>query len=249
MESLGHWDYKMILNADFHIHTALSPCGDRDMTPNNIVNMAKLKGLDVIAITDHNTMENAAACIEVSRNANLTVIPGMELQTKEDIHIVCLFNSISEAHSFQDFVYSRLPDLKNNEKIFGEQLIIDAEDNIIGKNDRLLLTSTNISIDDAFYEITKLSGVFIPAHIDKSANGIIANLGFIPDYLDIKTLEYRSIEKINNFIKAGILSSKYRFIKSSDAHYLQDILEDENPIECDSNDIYSILKKLNNYKL
>jgi 3',5'-nucleoside bisphosphate phosphatase len=235
----------MKLNTDLHIHTALSPCGDRDMTPNNIVNMAKLKGLDVIAITDHNSIENVSACIEVGNMVGLTVIPGMELQTKEDVHIICLFPNLKQASSFQEYVYSNMPNLTNNERIFGEQLVIDAKDEVIGKNTRLLLTSTRISLDEAFYEVNRLEGVFIPAHIDKSANGIIENLGFIPDYLDIRTLEYRSIEKVSNFIKAGILKDKYRLIKSSDAHYLEDILEDENQIECGSNNIISVLQKLN----
>jgi 3',5'-nucleoside bisphosphate phosphatase len=243
--SLRKWDYSMKLKADLHIHTALSPCGDNDMTPNNIVNMAKLKGLQAIAITDHNCIENVVACMEVGSREGLIVIPGMELQTKEEVHVICLFTTIEQAIGFQSFVYENLPDLSNNEKIFGEQFIIDDKDNIIGKNKRLLLTSTNISLDDAFYKVTSLGGVFIPAHIDKSANGIIENLGFIPDYLDIRTLEYRSLEKVNSFIKAGILKNKYRLIKSSDAHYLEDILENENEIECKSNEVCSILQKLN----
>jgi 3',5'-nucleoside bisphosphate phosphatase len=234
----------MILYADFHIHTALSPCGDADMTPNNIVNMSKLKGLDIIAITDHNSIENVASCMEVGRKAGLTVIPGMELQTKEEVHVLCLFSAYSKAVEFQEFVYAKLPNMKNNERIFGEQFIIDEFDNIVGKNERLLLTSTNISIDEAFYEVKRLGGVLIPAHIDKSANGIISNLGFIPDYLGIRSLEYRSLEKINRFIISGLLSNKYNFIKSSDAHYLVDILEQENPLDFPSGDIEAIINKL-----
>ena len=234
----------MVLYADFHIHTALSPCGDVDMTPNNIVNMAKLNGLDIIAITDHNSVENTAACMEVGKKVGLKVIPGMELQTKEEVHVLCLFNAYSKALNFQNFVYAKLPDMKNNERIFGEQLILDENDNVVGKNERLLLTSTNISLDEAFYEVERLGGVFIPAHIDKSANGIISNLGFIPEYLDIKTLEYRSMEKINMFIKSGLLSNRYNFIKSSDAHYLVDILEHQNPMDFSSDDIKDIINKL-----
>jgi PHP family Zn ribbon phosphoesterase len=234
----------MILYADFHIHTALSPCADVDMTPNNIVNMAKLSGLDIIAITDHNSIENVASCMMVGEKAGLKVIPGMELQTKEEVHVLCLFNSYSSALQFQKFVYSKLPIVKNNERIFGEQLIVDEYDNVIGKNERLLLTSTNISLDEAFYEVKSLGGVFIPAHIDKSANGIISNLGFIPENLDIRTLEYRSLEKVNMFIKSGLIKSHYNFIKSSDAHYLVDILEHENPMDFNSDDIKDIINKL-----
>lgn len=234
----------MNLHGDFHIHTALSPCGDENMTPNNIINMAKLNDLHVIAITDHNSVENVSACMEVGQNVGLTVIPGMELQTKEDVHVLCLFKNIINATKFQELVYKHLPNMENIEKVFGEQLQFNCHDEVIGKNKRLLLTSANISLDDAFYEVFKLGGAFIPAHIDKDANSIIANLGFIPDYLNIKTLEYRSIDKVNGFIKSGILKPKYNFIKSSDAHYLGDILIEGSPFECDYNDIDSIINKL-----
>jgi 3',5'-nucleoside bisphosphate phosphatase len=235
----------MILKTDFHIHTALSPCGDEDMTPNNIVNMAMLNGLDAIAITDHNTVENVAACMKVGERVGVTVIPGMELQTREDVHVICLFAELEKAISFQKLVYDSLPPLNNNEKVFGQQLIMDENDNIIEKNNRLLLTSTSISIDEAFEEVKKLGGVFIPAHIDKSANSIIENLGFIPDYLDIKNVEYKSMDKINMFLKAGFIKSSYRLIKSSDAHYLQDIQQDENKLECKDNSVVAIINKLN----
>lgn len=102
---------------DLHIHTALSPCGDEDMTPNNIVNMAKIKELDAIAITDHNSLENAAACMEVGKKYNLLVIPGMEVQTKEDVHVVCLFTNLDSALEFQKKIFASLPDMENNEEI------------------------------------------------------------------------------------------------------------------------------------
>jgi 3',5'-nucleoside bisphosphate phosphatase len=235
----------MLLNTDFHIHTALSPCGDEDMTPNNIVNMAMLNGLDAIAITDHNTVENVAACMKVGQQVGVTVIPGMELQTREEVHVICLFPELEKALSFQKLVYDSLPPLSNNERVFGEQLIMDEQDHILGKNSRLLLTSTSISFDEAFEEVKKLGGVFIPAHIDKSANSVIENLGFIPDYLAIKNIEYKSIEKINLFLKAGFIKASYRLIKSSDAHYLQDIQQDENKLECGDNSAAAIIDKLN----
>lgn len=234
----------MILKTDFHIHSALSPCGDEDMTPNNIINMAIIKGLDTIAITDHNTAENAAVFMEVGKALGLTVIPGMELQTREEVHVICLFPTIEAVLEFQQIVYSKLPSLTNNERVFGEQLIFDNQDNIIGHNMRLLLTSVNMSLEESKNYVTQLGGAFIPAHIDKSANGIISTLGFIPENIGIKTLEYKSWEKVNNFIKCGMLDEKYKFIKSSDAHYLQDIQEEENKLECERNEITSILKVL-----
>lgn len=238
----------MEVYADLHIHTALSPCGDNNMTPNNIVNMAKLKGLGVIAITDHNSCENVKACISAASETDLTVIPGMELQTREDIHAVCLFNSMDKAYAFQDYVYKHLPDIKNRPDIFGEQIVFDKDDNIIGYNERMLLTSTDISFDEAFEAVKNLDGVFIPAHVDRKSFSILYSLGFIPDYLPIKLLEYHSEESIKNLIKKGILIDKYKYIKSSDAHYLHQILEMDEAIRINhiysKNDVEDIFRKL-----
>lgn len=238
----------MELYGDLHIHTALSPCGDRDMTPNNIVNMSRLKGLNVIAITDHNSCENVEACIGAALGTGLTVIPGMELQTKEDIHVVCLFNSMDSAYTFQEYVYKNLPDIKNRPDIFGEQILLDMEDNIIGYNDKMLLSSTEISFDGAFDEVKKLNGLFIPAHVDRDSYSVLYSLGFIPDYLNIKLLEYHSEENKELLIKRGMLSNEYRYIKSSDAHYLHQILELEKAVRINNiasrNDVIELLKAL-----
>ena len=234
----------MKIYTDFHIHTALSPCGDADMTPNNIVNMAIIKGLDAIAITDHNSVENALACMEVGEESGLLVIPGMELQTREEVHVVCLFPDIESALVFQDFVYSKLPPLKNNVKLFGEQLVLDKNDEIICHNDRLLLSSADMTLREAFNKVNELKGAFIPAHIDRDAFGIINNLGFIPDDIRISTLEYKSAEGLRRLIKSGIVKNKYNFIQSSDAHYLQDISERQNEMEVDELKAINIINKL-----
>lgn len=221
----------MRIYTDLHIHTALSPCADNDMTPNNIVNMAKLKGLDVVAITDHNSCENVPACIEVAKKVGILVVPGMEIQTREDVHAICLFKDIDSALAFQEYVYKHLPPLKNKEDIFGEQLVFDSEDNIIGHNDIMLLTSAEISFDDACFKVKELEGAFVPAHVDRDSYSAITNLGFVPDYLPVKTIEYNSYDNIIRMKETGILKNSYRFIKSSDAHYLWDILERENYID------------------
>jgi PHP family Zn ribbon phosphoesterase len=235
----------MKVYVDFHIHSALSPCGDEDMTPNNIVNMAMLKGLDAIAITDHNSCENAEACIEAGKRVGLIVIPGIELQTKEDIHIVCLFRNIYEAYIFQEYVFSHLPPIDNNENLFGAQLILDRDDNIIGKNPKLLLTSANITFDEAFFKVQELNGAFIPAHVDKESFSVISNIGFVPEYLPIGTLEYHSQNQLNSMIKRGIIKNYYNFIKSSDAHYLEQILEREFYLNLSEKNIDCILDSLN----
>ena len=130
----------MRLYYDLHIHSSLSPCGDNDMTPNNIVNMAKLNELDIIAITDHNSCKNCAAAIKVGNEVGVTVVPGMELTTSEDIHVVCLFPDLESAEAFDNYVCERLMKFPNEADIFGHQYIMDENDEIIDELDMLLLS-------------------------------------------------------------------------------------------------------------
>lgn len=232
----------MKLYTDLHIHTALSPCGDNDMTPNNIINMALIKKLDVIAITDHNSCENAAVCVRLGKKAGIIVIPGMELQTREDIHAVCLFKNIEAAEEFQKYIYSLLPDIENKPQIFGEQLIFDEEDHIVNYSKRFLLTAADISFDRAFCKVSEYEGIIYPAHVDRDAYSIISSLGFIPDYLPIKVLEYNSWSKLSELISKNIIKDGYKYIKSSDAHYLENIAEREYFIEADSYSIEAVFK-------
>jgi len=216
---LSKWSY------DLHIHTALSPCASDDMTPNNIVNMSVLKGLDVIAITDHNSCNNAQAVIKVGFDKGLKVLPGMEVQTQEEVHLLCLFGDIDRAMGFQDILYKTWPYLPNDPQLFGEQLIFDDKDNIIGKEDRLLLTSVNMSIEEVCYHVTEREGIVIPAHIDRQSYSIISNLGFIPETANFTLVE---ISKDCDFDE---LRKKYPYLKNyypiinSDSHSLGSIME------------------------
>ena len=151
---------------DLHIHTCLSPCAEDDMTPNNIVNMALIKGLDIIAITDHNSARNLEAVIEAGKRQGLLVIPGMELCTAEEIHLVCLFPELKEAMSFEKLVYDNLYPIENREDIFGSQIIMDQEDNVIGKESRLLSGASRLDAETALKEVRNLNGIVFPAHID-----------------------------------------------------------------------------------
>ena len=135
----------MIIKADLHMHTCLSPCGDDDMTPYNAVNLAKLLGYDMIAVTDHNSCLNCPAAVRAGEAAGLVVVPGMELCTAEEIHNVCLFPSLDAAKEFSDFVYDKMPDIINRPEIFGEQVITDEKDNIIGYEKRLLTVASDIT--------------------------------------------------------------------------------------------------------
>jgi len=229
---------------DFHIHSALSPCGDEDMTPGNIVNMSLLKGLDIIAVTDHNSCANLPAVMELARENGLMVIPGMEVQSKEEVHIVCLFKRLESAMKFAEIVYNSLPDIVNNEDVFGRQLIFNSKDEIIGKEDKLLLSSTVLSVNDIFVLVRGLGGICIPAHVDRPGFSIIANLGFIPPNLRVKTIEISKRTAPEAALKKYPLLGKFQYIVSSDAHYLQDISEREFFIELDCLSVSELFEKL-----
>ncbi len=229
---------------DFHIHSVLSPCGDDDMTPNNIVNMALLKGLDIIAVTDHNACHNLPALLAVGAANGLMVIPGMEVQTKEEVHILCLFKRLEAAMKFGEIVYNCLPDMPANEAVFGSQLILDASDRITGKVDKLLLSSTTLSVNDVFILVRGLGGICIPAHIDRTGYSIMTNLGFVPPSLKVKTIEISKKNRPKHMMEKYPFLKKYQYIVSSDAHYLQDINEREFFIDLDYLSLSELFKKL-----
>lgn len=234
----------MELAVDLHIHSALSPCADNDMTPNNIINMALLKGLDIISVTDHNNASNLPAIHQVAVDKGMMLLPGIEVQTKEEVHILCYFKNAASAVEFGEMVYSRLPDVRIDEKIFGEQLVLDSEDNIIGKLDKLLLSSTDITIDQLFGLAKDFNGICIPAHVDRPSCSIISNLGFIPGNLGIKTVEISKGKTLSSILSNYPYLKNYRVIKSSDAHYLYDICERENFIDPDEYTLTDIFKYL-----
>ena len=211
------------LSYDLHIHSCLSPCGDNDMTPSNIVGMAVLNKLDVIAITDHNSCKNCKAAIDVAKNYDLTVICGMELTTVEEVHVLCLFPSLEKALEFDDFVYSNLNKINNNTSFFGDQFICDKDDNVISSEPIMLAQTTNISFFDIFDIIKKYNGIAVPAHIDKPTNSVLSNLGFINQELDINCIEISKNGNVNDLTKNHPYIVNYNKIFNSDAHYLQDI--------------------------
>ncbi len=207
--------------ANLHIHTVLSPCGDIVMTPANIIKTAVNNGLDIIAIADHNSAKNVAVTMELSQKEDLTVIPGMEVESKEEVHLLCLFSELEGVLQWQEIVYDNLPNLENDEEFFGPQLITDINDEFIAREKRLLLTAVNLTIREIITEVRRLGGIVIPAHIDKTNNSILSNLGFIPPELQLVAVEITSKEKIN-YVNAKI-GKQYQYIVNSDAHYLKDI--------------------------
>ncbi|WP_432664219.1 PHP domain-containing protein [Wukongibacter baidiensis] len=234
----------MKLFYDLHIHTALSPCGDNDMSPMNIINMSIIKGLDVIAITDHNSVKNCIPCLEAAKGNDIIVIPGMEIQTKEEVHLICLFRNIESALQFGEIVDKLIPDVPNKPDFFGEQLVFDVDGNTACKESRLLVSSVNMSIDKVFSTVSELNGVVIPAHVDKRNFSVISNLGFVPFNLDIKIIEFSKKCNREDFISKNKYLEKYKIIVNSDAHYLGDISEPVNYMEVDAKDIDSVFNFL-----
>src|SRR6056297_399806 len=216
---------------DLHIHSNLSPCGDKDMTPNNIVNMAYIKNLDLISVTDHNSCRNYPAVKKLCSKRNIEVIPGIKINTKEEVHILCYFKNYNSCKRFSDLIYESLPKIENKPEVFGQQLIYDEKDNIIGKEDILLTSASKYSIDYILKLVREHNGISIPSHINRRANGIIGVLGFIPENLDFKYIELN--EKIDDYLLKK-LKNKYRIISNSDAHRLVDISERENYLEMEN---------------
>lgn len=208
------------LSYDFHIHSCLSPCGDEDMTPSNIVGMAAIKNLDVIAVTDHNSSKNCPAVLKLAQDYGITAIPGMELCTVEEVHVLCLFPELSNALQFDEYVYSKLIKYPNNETIFGKQEICNEADQVIGTEPNLLINAADISFDSLEEIVGKYHGIYIPAHIDKNSNSLLFNLGFVPPDSKFKCAEIKDMKqeeelKLKNPYLAGI-----NIISNSDAHSL-----------------------------
>ncbi len=230
---------------DFHIHSCLSPCGSDDMTPADIAGMACINGLDVIALTDHNTCKNCPAIIEAAKQYEITVLPGMELTVSEEIHILCLFNKLEEAMSFDSYVYENLPDIKNNEKIFGNQIIMDENDCQSGTVDKLLINATKIGFDYLPKIISEYNGIMIPAHINKNSDSILSVFGSIPPSSSFVCAEINKCDDIQVLIQKHPYLSRCRIISDSDAHYFTDIHERVHSLSApgkDINDIFNTLK-------
>lgn len=218
---------------DLHTHSCLSPCADNDNTPNNIAGMAYLSGIKIVALTDHNTTKNCPAFFEAAKRYGIIPVAGLELTTSEDIHLVCLFEKLNSALNFDEYLQERRVLIKNRTDIFGDQLILNGEDEIIGEDEHLLSNATTISLDEAPELIRSFGGICYPAHIDRDANGIIAILGTLPPTPHFECVEIHSGERIPEFKEKYGLSDKL-IIVSSDSHYLTDINESNNYFELDA---------------
>jgi hypothetical protein len=228
---------------DFHVHSCLSACGDDDMTPANIAGAATLAGLNIVALTDHNSVKNCPAFLAAAKKYGIIGIPGMELTTSEDIHVVCLFEHLEEAEGFSAEVSGHIVPIKNRVEIFGHQHIMDEFDNILGEEEYLLSNATDISVEDVPGLVKRYCGVCYPAHIDRTANGIVSILGVFPQDSEFSIYELHNPQKREEYENSfPHLKNKFCLI-GSDAHYLWDLRDAQDSIEIDDEPYSSELVK------
>jgi 3',5'-nucleoside bisphosphate phosphatase len=210
--------------ADLHVHTVLSPCAEVEMIPPLIVQQALEQKIDLIAITDHNASANVGAVQKAAQGTGLTVLPGMEIQSREDVHLLTIFETLDALKTWQAEVDGALPDKLNNSDLFGEQFVVDETGGFIRTEPRLLLTSTHISIDEIFERVSAMGGLVIPAHVERTTYGLLPTLGLISDQWNVSALEISrrtTPEKITETFPA---LRKYPFIQSGDVHQLDQFL-------------------------
>lgn len=215
---------------DLHVHSCLSPCADNDNTPNNLAGMAVLNNIQIMALTDHNSCRNCPAFFEACKRYGIVPVPGMELTTSEDIHVVCLFPELENALRFNDEVDTFRIRFPNNKEIFGDQLILDGMDEVIGEEPDFLTNATNISYEEVPALVEKYGGVCYPAHIDREANGVVAVLGTLPEEPVYTAVELHFQKNVEAYKDEYHLENKLILV-SSDAHYLGDLREDNESIE------------------
>ena len=209
--------------ADLHMHTVLSPCGDLEMSPANIVRKASERGIDILGITDHNSTLHAPLIKELASREGIMVLMGAEVTTKEEVHCLCFFENEELLSQFQEYLNQHLPNIPNDPDRFGYQVVVNEEEEITDEIDCLLISGLNQGIEEIEKKVHALNGLFIPAHINKTVNSIISQLGFLPPDLKVDALEISQHTTKSEFIKKNKCLKNYNFIQSSDAHYIDNI--------------------------
>ena len=218
---------------DLHIHSCLSPCADDDNTPNNIAGMAKICELNIAALTDHNTCKNCPAFFKAAKRYGIIPIAGMELTTAEDIHAVCLFETLEGALDFDAYVSSHRMLVPNRVEIFGDQLILDENDEVIGIEENYLHPASEVGIDALPGVVAAYGGIAYPAHVDRESNGAIAVLGDFPDVGGFKNAEFYDGSKKAEYLSRYPALRSRRILVSSDAHNLWSVREENDSLTLD----------------
>jgi PHP family Zn ribbon phosphoesterase len=205
----------MLYRADFHIHSCLSPCAELEMSPTAIVQRAKEVGLNAIALSDHNCAFNLPAFAAVCARHKLDCLFGLEVTTLEEAHMLCLFDDLDAAMKLGEQVYESLPDIANQPDRFGDQPIVDENDNILGFADKFLISASAYGVNTLLEMVHSLGGLFIPAHIDRSVFGIVSQLGFLPQ---------ENFDAVELTAKGDVaLAGNYPILRNSDSHQLDSI--------------------------
>lgn len=208
---------------DLHIHTVLSPCGGLEMSPVNIVSLANNRGLDIIGITDHNSTRHCEQVWRLARKSNLTVLPGCEMTSQEEVHCLGLFEDFDALRIFQQFLDEKLTIIPHNPRIFGYQVIVNSQEDIIEELDYYLGASLNASVEEIEQKVHELNGIFIPAHVDRPRNSLFSQLAFLPPHLKVDALQ------ISKLADEKLIREKYRIdpnisiVRFSDAHFPDDL--------------------------
>ncbi len=212
-----------LFKADLHIHTVLSGCAEVEMIPSLILWQAERKGLNLIAITDHNACHNAEAVMEAAQGTNIHVLPGMELQSREEVHLLCLFDTVESCRAWQERVFQKLPPLTNQENLFGPQYVVNAAGDWLWTEERLLATAADLSLEEIVNQVASLGGIVIPAHVDRPSFSLLSNLGLIPETLSVQALEVTPFfDRQRGFQQWPQLQDRC-LIVNGDAHRLSEI--------------------------
>ena len=214
--------------ADLHIHTVLSPCAELEMLPGLIISAAEMAGLDLIAICDHNSCENTQAVIEASLASSIKVMPGIEVQTLEGVHILCIFENMDCALQMQNIVYRALPDLDMPDKQINEQLVVDSVDEFVNYCTKPIAMPVSIDLNTICIFAAELGGLIIPSHIDRHGSGLLDVLGYLPEDIQFDALELSANANLERIVFEHPEIAGQTFIRSSDAHWLWAI--GEHPI-------------------
>ncbi len=221
----------MKLKYDLHIHSALSPCADNEMTPYNIVMLASMLEVDVLAITDHNSILNCAAAAKHAQDVGILFFPGLEINTAEEIHMVALFCVLTDAENFYKEFYETIPPIKNDIAAFGDQQIMNESDEVVSEEERLLINASALSIFEAIELVKKYNGYVFPAHIDRSSYSVISSLGAIPPECGFTALELAYPDNLEKWQGRIEDFESYEIIRNSDAHNLENLYSKEGYIE------------------
>ncbi|MBW8334197.1 MAG: PHP domain-containing protein [Prolixibacteraceae bacterium] len=208
---------------DLHIHTVLSPCGDLEMSPARIVSLAIKHGLDIIGITDHNSTKQCELVWKLGKRLGLTVIPGCEMTSREEVHCLGLFEDFDALKEFQNFLDLHLTIIPNKPSLFGYQAVVDEDDYILEEQANYLGASLDVSVEEVEQKVHELSGIFIPAHIDRPRNSLYSQLGFFPPELKVDALQISKFANEKIVREKFNINSEITLVKFSDAHYPEDL--------------------------